>query len=152
MRKSMSWQKSMSWLWIVGCFGLAAAANAQTPPAPAASAAFDGTYTLLSATRVTPTYRTRGGQMFQCPELTAGPLTVAQGQASYTTATGHRLTGTVGPQGQLSMRSVAPPSSGGGYRPVETEVTGNISASGYARIRQIGNSCSYDFLWQREAK
>ncbi|MGH7048165.1 MAG: hypothetical protein ACREE2_17455 [Stellaceae bacterium] len=149
-------QKSISWLWIIGCFGptvlgLTAAANAQTPPASAGTV-FDGTYTPVSATKVTPTYTTRGGQMFQCPDLAAGPLVVAQGRASYTTATGHQLAGTVGPQGQLAMGSQAPPSSGGGYRPVETNVTGSIAASGYARVRQIGNSCSYDFLWQKEAK
>lgn len=136
---------------LIGSFGLlAAAAQAQTPST--AGARLDGTYAFVSATQVNRTYTARGGQMFQCPQLTAGPLVVAQGRASYTTATGHQLAGTVGPQGQLSLGSQAPPSSGGGYRPVETNVTGSIAADGYARARQIGNSCSYDFLWQKEAK
>jgi hypothetical protein len=143
-------QKSVGWLWVVGFFGLlAAAANAQTPPPSTAGPTFDGTYALVSSTKVNQAYTTRGGRLFQCPPLSAGPLTVAQGRASYTTATGHQLTGTVGPQGQLAMGSVAAPSSGGGYRPVETNVRGSVEANGYARARQMGNSCSYDFLWQK---
>ena len=138
----------IGWLGVAGFFGLLAAANAQTP----AGTAYDGTYAPVSAKKVTATYTTRGGQTGFCPELTAGPLTVSQGRAQYTTATGHRLAGTVGPQGQLAMGSEAPPSSGGGYRPVVTNVSGSISADGYARARQIGNSCSYDFLWQKEAR
>ncbi|MGH7117113.1 MAG: hypothetical protein ACREE9_21780 [Stellaceae bacterium] len=145
-------QKSIGWLCAAGYFGLLAVANAQTPPAATAAAASDGTYAFVSSAKVNQTYRSRGGQLFQCPPLSVGPLSVAQGRASYTTATGHQLTGTVGPQGQLSMGSLAAPSSGGGYRPVETNVSGSIAASGYARARQIGNSCSYEFIWQKEAR
>ncbi len=145
-------QRDSGWLWAVAFFGSLAAANAQAPPAATAGTTFDGTYAPLSSAKVTSTYTTRGGQTGFCPELTAGPLTVAQGRAQYTTDTGHQLAGTVGPQGQLTMGSVAPPSSGGGYRPVVTNVTGSVSTNGYARARQIGNSCSYDFLWQKEAR
>ncbi len=144
-------RKSISLLSAIGSFGWLVAANAQTPP-PAASTRFDGDYAFVSSAKVNQSYTTRGGRLFQCPELSAGPLTVSQGRASYTTATGHQLTGTVGPQGQLAMGSMAAPSSGGGYRPVETNVSGSVSANGYARARQMGNSCSYEFLWQREAK
>lgn len=143
-------QKSLGCLWVVGCFAVFAAANAQTPPASPGTS-FDGTYALVSAAKVTTTYTTRGGQTGFCPELTAGPLTVTQGRAQYTTATGHQLAGRVGPQGQLTMGSVAPPSSGGGYRPVETNVRGSIDATGTARARQIGNSCSYDFVWRKQS-
>ena len=145
-------RKSITLLSAIGSFGWIVAGNAQTPPAAIAAAALDGTYAFVSATQVNRSYTTRGGRLFQCPELKAGPLTIAQGRASYTTDTGHQLTGTVGPQGQLSLGSVQPPSSGGGYRPVETNVSGSVAANGYARARQMGNSCSYDFLWQREAK
>lgn len=145
-------QKSIGWLWIVGFFGLIAAAVAQTAAPSAGGAQFDGTYVLVSSAKVNQIYTARGGQLGQCPDRSAGPLTIAQGQASYISATGNRLTGTVGPQGELAMRSITPPNSGGGYRPVEINVNGRIEASGYVRARQIGNSCSYDFLWQREAK
>jgi hypothetical protein len=140
-------RRKIGGLVVVGFFGTLAAANAQTP-----TGTYDGTYAPVSAKKVTTTYTTRGGQTGFCPELTAGPLTVSQGRAQYTTATGHILAGTVGPQGQLAMGSEAPPSSGGGYRPVVTNVTGSINVNGYARARQIGNSCSYDFLWQKEAR
>ncbi|HEY3910297.1 MAG TPA: hypothetical protein VGM07_10440 [Stellaceae bacterium] len=145
-------KKGICLLSAIGFFGLLASGHAQTPPAATAAGQFDGTYAFVSAAKANQTYTTRGGRLFQCPELSAGPLTIAQGRASYTTATGHQLTGTVGPQGQLAMGSMAAPSSGGGYRPVETNVSGRIEASGYARARQIGNSCSYDFLWQKEAR
>jgi hypothetical protein len=44
---------------------------------------------------------------------------------------------------------VAPPSSGGGYRPFEISVSGNVDGAGTARVRQKSNSCSYDFVWQK---
>ena len=58
-----------------------------------------------------------------CADRTAGPLTIAQGQAQYTTATGYQLTGPVGPQGQLAMRSLTPPGSNG-YQPLDIIVNG----------------------------
>jgi hypothetical protein len=87
--------------------------------------------------------------MDQCPDRVAGPLTIAQGQARYTTATGRQLEGTVGPQGELTMRIIAPPNSGGGYRPVELVVSGLVDGAGMARARQLSNSCSYDFIWRK---
>ena len=87
--------------------------------------------------------------MGQCPGRRAGPLTVVLGHARYTSATGRPLVGTVGSQGQLAMRLVAPPSSGGGYRPFEMSVTGSIDGAGTVRARQKSNSCSYDFIWQK---
>ena len=87
--------------------------------------------------------------MGQCPDRRAGPLTIYSGQAHYTTATGRKLRGRVGPQGELAMRMVAPPSSGGGIRPFEISVSGNVDGAGTARARQRSNSCSYDFVWQK---
>ena len=141
--------KSIGWLSIVGFFGLAAAANAQAPSPSGAGTQFDGDYALVSSTTVTPTYRTRGGQMGQCADRTAGPLTIAQGEAQYTTATGYRLQGPVGPQGQLAMRSLTPPGSNG-YQPLDIIVNGRVDAAGTARARQISNSCSYDFVWRKQ--
>ncbi len=141
--------RSVGWLWIVGFFGLAVAANAQAPAPAGAGAQFDGSYPLVSSTIVTPTYRTRGGQMGQCADRTAGPLTVAQGQARYQTETGFVLQGPIGPQGQLAMRSLTPPGSNG-YQPLDIIVNGSIDNRGTARARQISNSCSYDFVWQKQ--
>ena len=87
--------------------------------------------------------------MGQCPNRRAGPLTIFGGQAHYTTATGRKLRGRVGPQGELAMRLVAPPSSGGGIRPFEISVSGNADGAGTVRARQKSNSCSYDFVWQK---
>jgi len=142
-------QKSVGGLSIIGFFGLLAAANAQAPSPSVAGTQFDGTYALVSSVKATQTYRTRGGQMGVCADRTAGPLTIAQGQAQYTTATGYRLQGPVGPQGQLAMRSLTPPGSNG-YQPLDIIVNGRVDGAGTARARQISNSCSYDFVWRKE--
>ena len=68
---------------IIGLFGPLAAANAQTPPPSTAGAAFDGTYRLVSSARVNQTFMTRKGQVGQCPDRRAGPLTIMQGRARY---------------------------------------------------------------------
>jgi hypothetical protein len=137
-------------LGVVGFFGLLAAANAQAPSPAAAGASFDGTYRFVSSARVNQTYTTRNGQMGQCPDRRAGPLHVANGRARYTTATGYRLRGSVGPQGELAMRIIAPPnSSNAGAFPLEMNANGTIDGSGIARVRQISHSCSYDFVWRK---
>ena len=136
-------------LGIVGVFGWLAAADAQAPSLSATATPFDGTYRFASAARVNKTYTTRGGQMGQCPDRKAGPLTIALGQVRYTSATGQQVEGTVGPQGELTMRAISPPASGG-YRPVELIVSGTIDDTGTARVRQKGNSCSYDFVWRKQ--
>jgi hypothetical protein len=88
--------------------------------------------------------------MGQCPDRRAGPLHVANGQARYTTATGYKLRGKVGPQGELAMHLVAPPNtSNAGSRPIDLIVSGAIDSAGAARARQTGGSCSYDFVWQK---
>jgi hypothetical protein len=46
-------RRASTWLWAVGFFGLLAAANAQTPSLPAATTHFDGTYALVSSTKMT---------------------------------------------------------------------------------------------------
>jgi hypothetical protein len=106
---------------------------------------FDGTYRLVAAAPVSATYTSKGGQTAPCPGRNAGPLTIAQGQARYTTETGREVTGTVGPQGELTMRSVSP----GDSRPIELATEGRVNIGGTIRARQRGFSCSYDFTWQR---
>ena len=143
-------QKNISWLWVVGFFGFLAAADAQTPPPLAAGTPFDGTYRLVSAARMTATYTTRKGQTGQCPDRRAGPLHIANVQARYTTATGYRVRGTVGPQGELAMRAVAP--SSWANQPIDLSVSGTVDGAGTARVRQLSHSCSYDFVWQKASR
>ena len=141
-------QKRIGLLGLIGFFGLVTAADAQLPSASTAGTQFDGTYRLVSSARVNKTYTTRGGQMGQCPDRNAGPLTIVQGQAKYTSATRRQLEGTVGAQGELTMRYLAPP-SGSGYRPVEINVRGSVDGAGAVHARQTSSSCSYEFVWQK---
>ena len=140
-------QKNIGWLSAVGSFGLLAAADAQMPPPSAAGTPFDGTYRLVSGARVNATYTTRKGQTGQCPDRRAGPLTIVNGQAQYTSSTGYRVRGTVGPQGELAMRAVGP--SSWASQPIDLSVNGTVDGAGTAHVRQLGHSCSYDFVWQK---
>lgn len=60
------------------------------------------------------------GHSAQCPNRKPGPLHIVGGRVDYTTATGYRLEGTVGSQGELTMRSEmvasSPASSDAGLR------------------------------------
>jgi hypothetical protein len=140
-------QKRIGWLSVVGFFGLLAFAEAQAPPPATPGNAFDGTYRPVSSTNVNATYTTRKGQTGPCPNRRAGPLHIVNGQARYTTATGYRVRGTVGPQGELAMRAVAP--SSWASQPIDLSVNGTVDAAGTARVRQLSHSCSYDFVWQK---
>ena len=142
-------QKKIEWLWALGFFGVLAAANAQAPSA--AGAAFDGTYRVVSSASLNATYTDRNGRTGPCLNRRPGPLHIANGRARYTTATGYKLRGTVGPQGELTMGLVAPPnSSNAGSQPLNLSMNGQIDSTGTARARQTSNSCSYDFVWQKE--
>ena len=137
----------IEWLWIVGFVGMNVAANAQTPSPLTAGAAFDGTYGLVSSAKLNETYVSRGGTTGYCPGRTPGALTITQNRAQYTAETGLQVEGTIGANGQLTMRSVGP----GPTRPVEVQVSGSVDRSGAVRVRQRGNSCSYDFVWQKRS-
>jgi hypothetical protein len=150
--------KQIGGLWIIGFFGLLAAANAQTPSPPAASTQFDGTYAFVSATKLNETYTTtRTNRLGQCGDYRGRPLTIANGQARYPglgrlTAAGFE--GTLGPQGQLVMRLADTPAPRGrGASPgVEIIINGQIDGHGTVHARQMGYSCSYDLVWQKEAR
>jgi hypothetical protein len=131
-------------LSLAGLF-ICVSADAQTPPAATAATAFDGTYRFVSSTRVNQTFTSRHGQFGQCEERTPGPLTIAQGRARYTTETGRDVRGRVGPYGEVDMRMQAP----GQSRPVELRTVAQLDNTGTIRGRQIGGSCSYDFVWQK---
>jgi hypothetical protein len=149
-REESLMRRQIGLLSLVGTFGLLGAAVAQTPSPPAVGAAFDGTYRFVSSAKVNATYVARNGQMGPCPDRRAGPLHVVKGKAHYTNATGYRLTGTVGPQGELAMRVVAPPNTGNaGSHPIDIIVNGTIDGTGTAHARQSSNSCSYDFTWRK---
>ena len=140
-------RRQIGLLSIVGFFGLIAAANAQTLSALTADTVFDGTYRFVSSTKVTEMYTSPNGGMLPCPDRIPGPLTIVQGQARYTTDSGHQLEGTVGPQGELEMRVMEV----GGSRPMELRTSAaQIDAARTVRARQVGGACSYDFVWQKK--
>jgi hypothetical protein len=133
-------------LSVVGLFGLMAA-NAQTAPPGTTGTAFDGTYKFVSSTKVNEMYTSYNGQMGMCPYRRAGTLHIVGGRVHYTSATGYRFDGTVGPQGELTMRSEMV----GGSRPASLQASGTIDGSGAVHVRQKGPSCSYDFVWQKRS-
>jgi hypothetical protein len=152
-RRESEHMKHIGCLWIVGFFGWLAAANAQTASPPTASTQFDGKYAFVSSAKVNETYTTLGaGRFLQCDDRIAGPLSIANDQARYS-GFGLRRTaefeGTVGPNGQLTMRSLEPPRrypSPGAL----LMVSGRIDANGIVHARQIGYDCSYDLIWQKQ--
>ena len=136
-------------LLIVGFFGLLAVANAQTAPAPTA---FDGTYRPVSWTKANAMYTDKTGRTASCPNRRPGPLHVEYGEVRYTTASGYKLRGTVGPHGELAMGLIAPGNArNSGSRTVNLNTTGQIDSTGTARVHQSGASCSYDFAWQKQS-
>jgi hypothetical protein len=140
-------RKHTGLLAVAGFFGALAAAHAQGP------SPFDGIYRVVSAASLNPTYTDRNGRTGPCPNRRPGPLHVENGRARYTTESGYKLRGTVDPQGALAMGLVAPSnSSNAGSRALSISVTGQIDNTGTARVRQLGNSCSYDFTWQKAAR
>ena len=133
-------------LSIVGFFGLLAAANAQTPTA------FDGTYRPVSWTKANAMYTDKTGRMAPCPNRRPGPLHIANGEVRYTTASGYKLRGTVGPQGELAMGLVAPGNArSAGATSLNLNTNGQIDSTGTAHVHQSGASCSYDFVWQKQS-
>jgi hypothetical protein len=148
-------QKRIGWFWIIGFFGLLAAADAQTPSPPAVTTQFDGTYAFVSATKLNETYMTTWRtRMGRCGDIRRmGPLTIAAGQARYSgfsRVTKEGFEGTVGPQGELSLRLAAPASRSS--LGVEIITRGIIDGNGAVRARQTGRSCSYDLVWQKETR
>jgi hypothetical protein len=139
-------QKHIGLLSILGLLGIIGTAGAQAPSA--ARSSFDGTYRLVSSTRANAMYTSYNGQSAQCPNRKPGPLHIAGGRVHYMTATGYRLGGTVGTQGELTMRSAMIASS----RPARLEASGTIDANDTVHVHQSGSSCSYDFVWQKPSK
>ena len=148
-------QRHIAWLWIVGFFGVVAAAYAQTPGTPSAVPVtkYDGRYAFVSATKVNDTYFGRATNILrQCGDYEGGPLTIANGQALYGRL--GRFHGTVGPQGELVMRRDPEPigRAAGAFPGVEISIYARIDGNGVVRARRIDENCNYDLIWQKEAK
>jgi hypothetical protein len=123
-------------LSIAGFLGLLAAAEAALP--------FDGIYQFYSAAKVSET-SVRKRDMGVCPDRQPSPLVVVDGLARYTTETGRNLEGQVAQNGVFEMRFINPD----GTAPMH--VVGTIDGNDIVRVRQKGNSCSYDFVWQKQS-
>jgi len=122
-------------LAITGFLGFLTAAEAASP--------FDGTYQVASSTKVTQSYVGRHGDMGFCPDRRPSPFTVVDGLARYTTESGDTLAAQVAPNGQFEMRFVEADGTG------PLRVLGTIENNGRVYVRQMGNSCTYDFVWQK---
>ena len=142
-------QRNLGWLWIVGFFGLLASANAQTASPPATTMQFDGTYAFVSATKVNETsMTTTSTRLRPCWDITARPLTIANGRAKYSGfgRWGPReFDGTAGQQGELTMRSDLPDPHGRYL----IMVNGRVDSNGAVRARQMAAYCSYELTWQK---
>lgn len=138
-------RRNIGLLWIVGSFGLIAAAGAQTPSPPTTGAAFDGKYAFVSSTKVNETYTTSYTEHIKrCGDAKVGPLTVVNGQARY-----NLLKGTVGSQGELAMRYTPTPVNRGSSPGVEIITSGRIDKNGTIRARRMTYYCRYDLIWQK---
>jgi hypothetical protein len=78
------------------------------------------------------------GHSAQYPNRKPGPLHIVGGRVDYTTATGYRLEGTVGSQGELTMRSEWSPVP----RPARMQASATVDGNGTAHVRQEGSACS----------
>ncbi len=154
-REVKNMRKVAGWWWLIGFFSCLAAAAAQTPAPPPANTQFDGTYRFVSATKLNETYMTTWRtRMGRCGDIRRmGPLTIANGQARYSgfgRATKEGFAGTVGPQGELSMRLTAPASQSS--LGIELVTHGTVDDNGTIRARQTSRGCSYDLVWQKETR
>lgn len=143
-------QKAAGWLSLVGFFGLAVAADAQTPLSQTAGSQFDGTYALVSSTKLIQTFtQSQTGRMRPCPDWEVGPLTIVRGQARVSAASSSHAVraefqGVVGSRGQLAMRSVNPAYDA----PAERLLNGTIDGTGTVRARLI-TGCDFDYVWRK---
>jgi hypothetical protein len=141
-------RRNIALLAAAACLGLVVAAHAQRPSPATAATQFDGTYAFVSATKLTETYVDENGRIGRCPDPGQGlPLTVADGQARY-----GRLTGTVGPNGELEIRFSLPAVNSMAGVTYEVRTTGRIDSSGTVRARRSSYFCSYDVVWRKVSK
>jgi len=81
------------------------------------------------------------------------PLIIVNGLARrYSKAGLVTFEGTVGPQGELLMRSAPTPAKFGSTPGIEVIVSGRIGSAGTVRARQTSYRCNYDLIWQKQIK
>lgn len=148
-------RKRVGWVWIVGICGFSAAAAAQSPSPPTATTQFDGIYAFVSGTNVNKTFVSIATEhIFRCNKLRrGGALVIANGQARYSGAL-RNFEGTVGLEGELTMR--APPEPSGrcaGCSPgTERMMVGRVESNGTVHARQTRSHCSWDLTWNKLSK
>jgi hypothetical protein len=90
--------------------------------------------------------------------FSAGPLTIANGQARLSAAgfvTAAGFEGTVDPAGKLVMRLASTPNTraAGAMPGIEMIINGRIDATtGTASARQMAYYCRHDLLWQKTSR
>jgi hypothetical protein len=143
-------QRHIAWLWIVGFFGVVAAANAQTSSPTTANTQYDGAYKLISATSVNETWVSPGTEhTFPCGHQTGGPLVIFDGQARFSNPA-KDFQGILGPNGEFTIRGVAEPAPKASRGPGTLRtIIGNIDSSGTVRARMMNGACYYDLIWQK---
>jgi hypothetical protein len=118
------------------------AANAQTVSPAGTVTKFDGTYDFVSATKLNESFRNYVGRLERCADYKGTPLTIVNGQVRFFT-----WTGTVGPQGELTMHVTLAPFKG----PViqDRTITGEIDNTGTIHARCSTRYCQYDVIWRK---
>jgi hypothetical protein len=118
-------------LVMIGAFAFAIPAAAQTP---ASTTAFDGKYGGASAHVSKSTAHGR-----QCPrEHAPDPLTINNGAVH--SKEGDRWTGTVNPQGALTIRTKR-----------SMRIDAQIDPQGTIKGRYNGPACMVDYVWHRQS-
>jgi hypothetical protein len=135
-------------------FGLVAAtgSSAETQTAATGNTQFDGIYAFVSAAKLIETYTTTAtAHLRQCPNWGGrGRLHVEYGHAQYPHGKPPIYEGTVGLQGELTMRSNSTPVVRGESPGVERTIRGIIDGTGTVHARMTGYHCSFDLVWRKE--
>jgi hypothetical protein len=120
-------------------------------PQKAQTSQFDGTYAFVSSMKMNEAYMTmRTEHLLPCPNRQVpSSLIIFNGQARLLA-----FGGTVGPSGELEMRRDPEPlgRAAGAFPGIEVIMDGRIDGKGIVRVRQVGNNCGYDLIWQKVSK
>ena len=130
------------WLVLVACRGICASAIACDRQS-AVRRHISGRLINESEPKLRPERRNDG----LLPGGDSGRADHRANRLSYTTESGRRLDGTVGANGEIQIQYAAPTT----FQPIRVNVRGFVDGSGNIRVRQEGNSCSYDIVWQKRS-
>lgn len=140
---------------VVGCsftlgpFACLAAVQAQTPTS---ITKYDGTYAWVSASNINESFKDFNNREHPCLYVSdVGPLIVASGQAQYYFPNFDQSLneGTVGSEGELTMRLVATPAHNKDWSLPEISTTGRIDGKGIVHARRMSGHCEHDLTWQK---